>query len=58
MILVSKFIVGIALSDKTYLSVGLLSPLTIRKCIFDRKNGVEGSVLQELYMYHFVILTL
>ena len=29
MILVSKFMVHRALSDKTYLSLGLLSPLTI-----------------------------
>ena len=29
MIIVSKFMVHIALSDKTYLSLGLLSPLNI-----------------------------
>ena len=29
MILVSKFMVRIALSDKTYLSLGLLSPLRV-----------------------------
>ena len=29
MILVSKFMVHKALSDKTYLSLGLLSPLTV-----------------------------
>ena len=29
MMLVSKFMVHIALSDKTYLSLGLLSPLTL-----------------------------
>ena len=31
MILVSKFIVCIALSDKTYLSSGLLSPLILKR---------------------------
>ena len=31
MILVSKFMVYRALSDKTYLSLGLLSPLSIRR---------------------------
>ena len=30
--------------------------LTIRQCIFDRKIGAEGSVLQELC--HFVIITI
>ena len=34
MILVSKFMVHRALSDKTYLSLGLLSPLTIVNKIF------------------------
>ena len=31
MILVSKFMVHIALSDKTYLSLGMLSPLRRRR---------------------------
>ena len=35
MILVSKFMVHRALSDKTYLSLGLLSPLTT-KCDYCR----------------------
>ena len=37
MILVSKFVVYRALSDKTYLSLGLLSPL-----INDCKNGRQS----------------
>ena len=36
MILVSKFMVYRALSDKTYLSVGLLSPLIYKICF--KKN--------------------
>ena len=32
MILVSKFMVYRALSDKMYLSLGLLSPLTLGRC--------------------------
>ena len=40
MILVSKFMVYRALSDKTYLSVGLLSPLTYKICF--KKNFKQG----------------
>ena len=45
MILVSKFMVYRALSDKTYLSLGLLSPLTKDKLIelIERTFQREGS---------------
>ena len=36
MILVSKIMFYIALSDKTYLSLGLLSPLKMRKMFLKR----------------------
>ena len=32
-ILVSKFMIHRALADRTYLSLGLLSPLTILRCL-------------------------
>ena len=61
MILVSKFIVHRALSNKTYLSLGLLSPL-IRHCIKNSENersmSVNGSFVPGVpkHMKQFEIL--
>ena len=46
MILVSKFMVHRALSDKTYLSVGLLSPLT--KDLKKENVPVEHKILNHI----------
>ena len=54
MILVSKFIVHRAFSDKTYLSLGLLSPLTVSNLMGNsistqRVNNSRHSVAEAVF---------
>ena len=48
MILVSKFIVHRVLSDKTYLSLGLLSPLIKRMDKYEKSNEYNQEIPQSL----------
>ena len=45
MILVPKFMVRIALSDKIYLSLGLLSPLRVKNTTSSAIKGIGANVL-------------
>ena len=45
MILVSKFMVYRSLADKTYLSLGLLSPLTLQKVAYDMDTMQRSACL-------------
>ena len=51
MILVSKFIVYKALSYKTYLSLGLLSPLIVAKCMSDDFVSPQNVKLSSIFKY-------
>ena len=51
MILVSKFMVQKAVSDKTYLSLGLLSPLNITYQILLLKTGCMGCLIAHIRQY-------